>query len=127
MFVIDKKIKSLQDLERLRSQMQKSSQDYKARVLICMTGCRALGARDVVNKFRDCLKKRSLEGQISVVETGCIGLCALAPVVLIEPNEYLYGGVQSDDVDEIVTETTETLENGRVVERLAAKQDNKAT
>jgi len=118
-----KKIKSLQDLEQLQSRFQKKSHSYKARVLICMTGCRALGAGDIVNKFRDVLKQRSLEEKIDIVETGCIGMCSIAPVVLIEPYQYLYGGVRIDDVDEIITET---LENGRVIERLAVRQNNKA-
>ncbi|HEW78697.1 MAG TPA: (2Fe-2S) ferredoxin domain-containing protein, partial [Phycisphaerales bacterium] len=90
----DKKINSLQDIEQLREQLLSGHKDSKARVLICMTGCRALGAGSVAAKFRENLKSLSLETQVAVVETGCIGICAAAPVVLIEPYEYLYGGVK---------------------------------
>ncbi len=118
----NKKISSLKDIEQFRKELQEKSQGYKARVLICMTGCRALGAKEVVEKFRSSLKNHQFEKQIKIVETGCIGICAIAPVVLIEPYEYLYGGVKSEDVDEIIAET---LEKGKAVERLVVKQENK--
>jgi NADH-quinone oxidoreductase subunit F len=88
-----------------------------------MTGCRALGARGVAAKFRETLKSSSLDKKVAVVETGCIGMCARAPVVLIEPQELLYGGVEPEDVEEIITET---IQNGKVVERLAVTQQGKA-
>ena len=118
----NRKIKSLQDLEQLQQELL-SGQQYKARVLICMTGCRALGALDVAARFRELLANSPLEKEVSVVETGCIGMCALAPVVLIEPYEYLYGGVTPDDVEEIISET---LQKGKAVERLVVTQDGKA-
>ena len=93
-----KKIKSLQDIEQLREQLLGVLHQQKARVLICSTGCRALGADDVVAKFKERLKGHRLEKDVAVVPTGCIGICALAPVVLIEPYNYVYGGVSADDV-----------------------------
>jgi len=119
----DRKIKSLQDIELLSRQLQSNRQSFKARVLICMTGCRALGAEAVAAKFKEKLKSLSLENQIAVVETGCIGMCAMAPVVLIEPYEYFYGGVTPDDVDEIISAT---IQQGKPVDRLAVIQDGKA-
>ena len=119
----DRKIKSLQDVELLSQQLQSNRQSLKARVLICMTGCRALGAEAVAAKFKEKLKTLSLEKQIAVVETGCIGMCAMAPVVLIEPYEYFYGGVTPDDVDEIISAT---IQQGKPVDRLAVIQDDKA-
>jgi len=89
-----------------------------------MTGCRALGAQGVAAKFRERLRSLSLEKEVSVVETGCIGLCARAPVMLIEPYEYLYGGVSGEDIDEIISTT---IQNGQAVERLAVVQDGKPT
>jgi NADH-quinone oxidoreductase subunit F len=110
------------DIERFRQELLSRRQEYKARVLICMTGCRALGAQGVAAKFRERLKSLSLEKQVPVVETGCIGMCARAPVMLIEPYEYLYGGVSSEDIDEIISTT---IQNGQAVERLAVIQDGK--
>jgi NADH:ubiquinone oxidoreductase subunit F (NADH-binding)/NAD-dependent dihydropyrimidine dehydrogenase PreA subunit/(2Fe-2S) ferredoxin len=88
-----------------------------------MTGCRALGAANVAAAFREKLAAAHLNKEIAVVETGCIGLCARAPVVLIEPYEYLYGGVKPKDVDEII-ETT--IRNGKPVESLVGIEDGKA-
>ena len=119
----DKKIKSPQDIEQLHQQLLNRQQSSKARVLICMTGCRALGAGDVAAQFRKSLKSLSLEQEVTVVETGCIGMCAGAPVVLIEPYEYLYGGVEPKDVDEIISVT---IKQGKPVERLAVMQNGKA-
>jgi len=118
----EKKIKSLGDLKKLRSELSSKRQAYKVRVLICMTGCRALGARGVAAKFREILKSRSLDETVAVVETGCIGMCSRAPVVLIEPYEFLYGGVEPEDVDEIISET---VEKGNAIERLSMVQDGK--
>ena len=120
--MVSRKITSLDGIERFRQELLSRRQEYKARVLICATGCRALGAQAVAEKFRERLKSLSLEKQAHVVETGCIGMCALAPVMLIEPYEYLYGGVSAEDIDEIISTT---IQNGKAVERLAVTQDGK--
>jgi NADH:ubiquinone oxidoreductase subunit F (NADH-binding)/(2Fe-2S) ferredoxin len=113
------KIKSLRDIEQLQQRLIGRAKEIKTRVLICMTGCRALGAESIAAKFKESLKVRSLDKQVAVVETGCIGMCAKAPVVLIEPYNYFYGGITPDDIDEIITET---IENGKIVERFT--EDN---
>ena len=118
-----KKIKSLSDIEQLREGLLRQRSGYKTRVLICMTGCRALGAQDVGIAFREKLKALSLESEVKVVEVGCIGMCAGAPVVVIEPQGCLYRGVAPEDVDEIISTT---IQQGRLVERLAPVQGSKA-
>ncbi len=117
-----KKITSLQDIEKLRQQLLSRQQSCKAKVLVCMTGCRALGAQDVCTEFRRQLKRLSLDEQVIVVETGCIGMCARAPVVLIEPHEYFYGGVAPEDVEEIISTT---IQKSKPLNRLAVTQDGK--
>ena len=117
------KITSLNQLEQLRTQLFAEQKVYKTRVLICMTGCRALGAENVVEQFRKSLEVAELEDQVAVVEVGCIGMCALAPTILIEPYEYLYGGVQPEDVEEIIATT---IQNGKAVKRLAVIQNGTA-
>jgi len=117
-----KKIQSLRDIEELREQLLSGKQE-KVRVLICSTGCRALGAGDVVAAFREKLKGHRLEKEVAVVATGCIGICAKAPVVLIEPYDFVYGGVSCDDVDRIIEQT---IENGKAVEELAVEKGDTA-
>ncbi|MBM4026985.1 MAG: NADH-quinone oxidoreductase subunit F, partial [Planctomycetes bacterium] len=87
-----------------------------------MTGCRALGAADVAARFQERLAALGLADEVAVVRTGCIGLCAKAPVVLIEPDNFLYGGVAPDDVEEIVEQT---IRWHRPVERLAMIEQGK--
>jgi len=87
-----------------------------------MTGCRALGAADVAARFRERLEALALTDTVTVVPTGCIGMCAKAPVVLIEPDNFLYGGVAPGDVDEIIEQT---IRSHRPVERLAVVQEGR--
>ncbi len=114
------KIRSLKALEQRHRQLRDEAQKHGTRVLICMTGCRALGAADVAARFRERLEALALTDMVTVVETGCIGMCAKAPVVLIEPDNFLYGGVTPDDVDEIIEQT---IRSHKPVERLAVVQD----
>ncbi|MCL5281911.1 MAG: FAD-dependent oxidoreductase [Planctomycetes bacterium] len=116
------KIQSLKALEQRHKQLRDEAQKHRTRVLICMTGCRALGAADVAARFRERLEAPALTGTVTVVETGCIGMCAKAPVVLIKPDNFLYGGVTPGDVDEIIEQT---IRNHRPVERLAVMQDGR--
>jgi NADH:ubiquinone oxidoreductase subunit F (NADH-binding)/(2Fe-2S) ferredoxin/NAD-dependent dihydropyrimidine dehydrogenase PreA subunit len=114
------KIHTPAELKARAEEIREARRGYKARVLICMTGCRALGAADVASAFREKLAAAKLDDIVEVVDTGCIGLCARAPVVLIEPYEYLYGCVKPDHVDEII-ETT--INNGKPVESLCVTRD----
>jgi len=119
----DTKIKSLDQLQSLKQRLIAEKSQYKARVLICMTGCRALGAQAVCDTFRRELAKSPLADEVEVVEVGCIGICAMAPVILIEPYDYLYGKVKPEDIPEIITTT---LTEGKPVERLTVTEDGKS-
>jgi NADH-quinone oxidoreductase subunit F len=114
------KIRSLEDIEQRHRQLKDEARRHTTRVLICMTGCRALGAADVAARFRERLEAQGLADQVAIVHTGCIGLCAKAPVMLVEPDNFLYGGVTPDDIDEIIERT---IRNHLPVERLAVVQD----
>jgi len=103
------------DLARFRAEAHADEARYRARVLVCMTGCRSLGAIQVGEAFRQGVAAAGLQDEVAVVDAGCHGQCALAPAVVLEPQDYLYGGVKPDDVDEII-ETT--LRRGDPVERL---------
>jgi len=117
------KITSLNQLERLTVNLRAKQQAYKTKILICMTGCRALGAENVARQFRKSLTGTELEQQVAVVEVGCIGICALAPTILVEPYDYLYGGVKPEDVEEIIATT---VRHGKPVKRLAIVQNGLA-
>ena len=88
----------------------------RAHVLCCGgTGCTSSGSPKIQAAFESEIQKQGLAEEIKVVQTGCFGLCALGPVVIIYPDGTFYSHVTEDDVAEIVSEH---LLKGRVVERL---------
>ncbi len=88
----------------------------RAHVLICGgTGCTSSGSIAIQQAFEDNIKACGLEEEVKVVQTGCFGLCALGPVVIVYPDGTFYSRVTADDVKEIVEEH---LLKGRKVERL---------
>ena len=88
----------------------------RAHVLICGgTGCTSSGSQKINEQFTASLAKYGLTEEVKLVQTGCFGLCALGPVVIVHPDGTFYSRVTADDVDEIVSEH---LLKGRVVERL---------
>ncbi len=88
----------------------------RAHVLICGgTGCTSSGSQTIQQAFVDSLEKNGLTDEVKIVQTGCFGLCALGPVVIVHPDGTFYSRVEATDVEEIVTEH---LLKGRVVERL---------
>ena len=88
----------------------------RAHVLICGgTGCTSSGSQTIQQAFADSLAANGLTEEVKIVQTGCFGLCALGPVVIVHPDGTFYSRVTADDVAEIVSEH---LLKGRVVERL---------
>ena len=89
---------------------------YRAHVLVCGgTGCTSSGSAKIQEEFENQLKQKGLENEIKVVQTGCFGLCALGPVVIVYPEGAFYSMVTVEDVAEIVEEH---LLKGRIVTRL---------
>ncbi len=92
----------------------------RGHVLVCGgTGCTSSGSNNIIEKFESCLKEKGLQDEIKVVRTGCFGLCALGPIVIIYPEGAFYSLVTTDDVSEIVEEH---LLKGRIVKRLLYKE-----
>ena len=88
----------------------------RAHVLICGgTGCTSSGSVKIQDIFAKSIEANGLQDEVKVVQTGCFGLCALGPVVIVHPDGTFYSRVEPDDVEEIVTEH---LLKGRVVDRL---------
>ena len=91
----------------------------RSHVLICGgTGCTSSGSKVLMSTFESEIEKNGLAEEVKVVQTGCFGLCALGPVVIIYPEGTFYSRVQESDVAEIVSEH---LLKGRLVDRLVYK------
>lgn len=88
----------------------------RAHVLICGgTGCTSSGSVKLQSIFASQLEEKGLSDEVKIVQTGCFGLCALGPVVIVYPDGTFYSRVTEKDVPEIVEEH---LLKGRPVERL---------
>ncbi len=97
----------------------------RAHVLICGgTGCTSSGSKSIQKAFDDALKAQGLTEEVKIVQTGCFGLCALGPVVIVHPDGTFYSQVKPEDVEEIVSEH---LLKGRVVDRLVYNDTGDAT
>ena len=91
----------------------------RSHVLICGgTGCTSSGSKTLQAAFEANIKACGLEEEVKLVQTGCFGLCALGPVVIVYPDGTFYSRVTEENVKEIVEEH---LLKGRVVERLVYK------
>ncbi len=94
---------------------------YRTHVMICGgTGCTASGSKKIQEALAEELKKKGLQDEIKIVQTGCFGLCELGPIMVIYPGDVFYSHVTVDDIPEIVEEH---LLKGRVVERLVHKDE----
>ncbi|HBM47056.1 NADH-quinone oxidoreductase subunit NuoF [Clostridium sp. AF32-12BH] len=89
---------------------------YRSHVLVCGgTGCTSSGSQQIMETLKEEIKKAGLEQEVSVVQTGCHGLCALGPIMIVYPDASFYSMVKVEDIPEIVQEH---LLKGRVVTRL---------
>lgn len=88
----------------------------RIQVLVCAgTGCSIGNSSDLVKAFEEEIRSFGLENEVSVLKTGCLGLCGHGPNVSIYPDNIIYKGVHLEDVREIVQEH---FYKGRPVKRL---------
>ena len=89
---------------------------YRSHVLVCGgTGCTSSGSPQIMEALKAEIERQGLSDEVAVVETGCHGLCALGPIMIVYPDATFYSMVQPGDVPEIVSEH---LLKGRPVTRL---------
>ena len=100
---------------------------YRSHVMVCGgTGCTSSGSDKIAEAFENQIRTDGLDQEVKVIRTGCFGLCALGPIVVIYPEGSFYSRVKEEDVAEIVNEHLlkgrpvtrllydETVENGQV-------------
>ena len=93
---------------------------YRSHVLVCGgTGCTSSGSAKVIDALKAELEKNGLTEEVQVIKTGCFGLCAVGPIMIVYPVGSFYSRVQAENIPEIVTEH---LLKGRPVKRLLYKE-----
>ena len=89
---------------------------YRSHVLVCGgTGCTSSNSMAIIEALEKELADKGLSEEIKVIKTGCFGLCALGPIMIVYPEGSFYSEVKVEDVPEIVEEH---LLKGRIVTRL---------
>ena len=122
-------IKNLEDLRKIKAESKKQTETRKLndrQIIIGMGTCGiAAGAREVMKAVLDELAKRKINN-VSVLQTGCIGMCQKEPLLdIVRPGEdrVTYGPVKPTDVPRIIADH---LVNGIIVDDLVvAKLPNK--
>ncbi|MDD3766223.1 MAG: NADH-quinone oxidoreductase subunit NuoF [Eubacteriales bacterium] len=88
----------------------------RSHVLVCGgTGCTSSGCEKLIKEFDVQLAKAGIDKEVKVVKTGCFGLCALGPIVIVYPEGAFYSMVKEENIEEIVNEH---LLKGRIVTHL---------
>ena len=123
-------IKSFSDLQQVKAReyvhvaMRQSAdeakkyegQTFRKNVLICGgTGCTSSDSEKLIAKMKEELAKAGLDKEVNVVRTGCFGLCALGPIMIVYPEGSFYSRVKVEDISRIVEEH---LKGGKVVKEL---------
>ena len=89
---------------------------YRSHVLVCGgTGCTSSNSQKIIEAMEAEIAAKGLQDEVQVIRTGCFGLCALGPIMIVYPEGCFYSEVKVEDVPEIVEEH---LLKGRMVNRL---------
>ncbi|MDE6599178.1 MAG: NAD(P)H-dependent oxidoreductase subunit E, partial [Oscillospiraceae bacterium] len=106
-------MKSLEELNAIRDKMKdhveirRESSDAagKYQVLVCGgTGCTSSGSAKIIEKLNEEIEKNGIKDKVEVIKTGCFGLCALGPIMIVYPEGAFYSMVKEEEIPEIVRE-----------------------
>ena len=112
-------VRKPKDLDALKTKYQSEQKAVEKRVSVCIgTGCAAKGSRKIYELFQQASRESQANVAIEAKCVGCHGFCERGPIVVVQPGDILYQGVELPDVEEIFRETVLA---GRVVERLLYK------
>ena len=113
------KVTHLEDLEAIRQRVIDERNKYSFHAMICSgTSCQASESLMLRDLLAEELKRNNLAGKVHIVETGCMGFCAVGPLMRIEPDDFFYQKLTPEAIPRIVKE--HFIEN-RPVESLMYK------
>ena len=119
-------MKSLEQIKKIREEKRKEldlrvnlkANTREKHILVCHgTGCTSSKSPKIIENFRKIIEEKNIEN-VRVIQTGCFGLCAKGPIVIIRPEDTFYAMVKPEDCEEIIN--THIME-GKTVERLLCK------
>lgn len=119
-------MKTLEEIHQIREQKRKEldlrvnikADTREKHILVCRgTGCTSSKSPEIINNFRRILKEKDIQN-VRVIQTGCFGLCAKGPIVIIRPEDTFYAMVKPEDCEEIIEKH---IQQGELVERLLCK------
>ena len=119
-------MKSLEEIHEIRESKRKEldlrvnlkADTREKHILVCHgTGCTSSKSQKIIENFRKILTEKNIEN-VKVVQTGCFGLCAKGPIVIIRPEDVFYAHVTPEDCEEIINTH---IVDGKIVERLLCK------
>jgi NADH-quinone oxidoreductase subunit F len=114
--MIQERISSFTDLEKMRKQIIAQRQENKTIVTICAgTGCQACGCEAVTIAFKEALRQSLLDNDVELKTTGCHGFCERGPLVVIQPRGIFYQRVKPADARLIIDQT---IKGSQLVNRL---------
>lgn len=122
-------MKSLEEIRKIREEKRKEldlrvnlkANTREKHILVCHgTGCTSSKSPKIIENFRKIIDEKGIKN-VRVIQTGCFGLCAKGPIVIIRPEDTFYAMVKPEDCEEIIN--THILE-GKTVEGLLCKDIN---
>ena len=119
-------MKSLEEIHKIREEKRKEldlrvntkADTREKHILVCHgTGCTSSKSPEILENFRKILKEKNINN-VRVIKTGCFGLCAKGPIVIIRPEDTFYAMVKPEDCEEIIQSH---IIEGKKVNRLLCK------
>ena len=119
-------MKTLEEIQKIREEKRKeldlrvnTKLDTREKhILVCQgTGCTSSNSPEILDTFNKIIKEKNIEN-VRVIKTGCFGLCAKGPIVIIRPEDTFYAMVKPSDCEEIIQKH---IIEGEVVTRLLCK------
>lgn len=119
-------MKTLEEIHQIREQKRKEldlrvnikADSREKHILVCRgTGCTSSKSPKIIENFRKIINEKGIQN-VRVIQTGCFGLCAKGPIVIIRPEDTFYAMVTPEDCREIIEKH---IEKGEIVERLLCK------
>ena len=119
-------MKTIEELNKIRAEKRieldlrknTNADTREKHILVCNgTGCTSSKSPEILENFKRIIEEKGIQN-VRVIKTGCFGLCAEGPIVIIRPEDTFYAMVKPEDCEEIIQSH---IVEGKVVERLLCK------